>query len=450
MSAAPSYRELLAPGRRMLLAAAGGASFIAASDVLLVATALPSAARELGGLERYPLVVGAYAAALAVGLPLSGAVIDRRGAWPSLAFGCALFGSAGLLAPLAPAMEWIAVLRLVQGFAAGFLLAVPLSVVVQRIPVHLRPRAYALSNSVWALAALAGPVLGAVLTDLLSWRAAFLVPVVMTALVALAGYRGMRDPAVRPADPAARLHPLGPLLLGATVAALLLDPRWAPVPAALFLLSEWRSAHPVFPATRAGRGIAILCATAGIAFVGADGLLPLGLQVGLGWPILVAAIPLVGTTAAWATGSFASSRLPLGHRAQMLLAMLIVIAGVALMGLPVLDGRTLAAGIVLAAFGMGIQSPVALLSASRERPGGEGRATAGVPLARSIGGGIGIALSGAVVLSVVGRRALDGAASAPGAVPAIADAVQHANLLLAALCAASLPAVLLLRRDGGR
>jgi len=28
--------------------------------------------------------------------------------------------------------------------------------------------------------------------------------------------------------------------------------------------------------------------------------------------------------------------------------------------------------------------------------------------------------------------------------------VQHANLLLAALCAASLPAVLLLRRDGGR
>ena len=449
MSAAPSYRELLAPGRRMLLAAAGGASFIAASDVLLVATALPSAARELGGLDRYPLVVGAYAAALAVGLPLSGAVIDRRGAWPSLAFGCLLFGLAGLLAPLAPAMEWIAVLRLAQGLAAGFLLSVPLSVVVQRIPAHLRPRAYALSNSVWALAALAGPVLGAVLTDLLSWRAAFLVPVAMTALVALVGYRGMRDPSLRPADPAARLHPLGPLLLGATVAALLLDPRWAPLPAALFAFSEWRAREPVFPASRAGRGIVILCATAGIAFVGADGLLPLGLQVGLGWPILVAAIPLIGTTAAWATGSFTSSRLPFGHRTQMLIAMLIVISGVALMGLPVFDGRTLAVGIVVAAFGMGIQSPVALLSASRERPGGEGRATAGVPLARSIGGGIGIALSGAVVLSFVGRRTLEAAETASTAVPAVADAVQHANLLLAALCAASLPAVLLLRRDGG-
>ena len=57
------YRALLAPGRRWLLAAAGGASFVAASDVLLVATALPSAARDLGGLDRYALVVGCYAAA---------------------------------------------------------------------------------------------------------------------------------------------------------------------------------------------------------------------------------------------------------------------------------------------------------------------------------------------------------------------------------------------------
>ena len=38
----------------------------------------------------------------------------------------------------------------------------------------------------------------------------------------------------------------------------------------------------------------------------------------------VAAIPLVGTTAAWASGSFVSARLPLSRRAQMALAMAIV------------------------------------------------------------------------------------------------------------------------------
>lgn len=439
------YRELLAPERRWLLVAAGGASFVAASDLLLVATALPSAARDLGGLDRYALVVGCYAAALAVGLPTSGAVIDRLGAWHALAIGCALFAIGGALAPFAPAMEWIAALRVLQGLAAGFLLAVPLSVVVQRIPRHLQRPAYALSNSVWALAALAGPVLGAVLTDLLSWRAAFLVPVGMVGLVAYAGARGLRDPAVRPADPTARIRPLGPLLLGATVAALLLDPVYAALPAIAFALVEWRSAEPVFPRTRAGRGIALLCASTGIAFTGADGMLPLGLQVGLGWPILAAAVPLVCTTGAWALGSFTSARLPLGHRAQMALAAVLVVVGVLIMAAPTLDGATLAVGIVVAAFGMGIQSPTALLGSAAERPSGEGRATASVPLARSIGGGIGIAVAGAVVVGRVGERQLDAARAIDDGVPAIVDAVQHANLLLALLCAATLPALLLLR-----
>jgi MFS family permease len=447
VSLSPAYRELLAPERRWLLAAAGGASFVAASDVLLVATALSSAARDLSGLDRYALVVGCYAAALAIGLPISGAVIDRFGAWHSLVFGCALFAAAGVCAPFVPTMEAIAVLRLVQGFAAGFLLAVPLSVVVQRIPKHLQKSAYALSNSVWALAALAGPVLGAVLTDLLSWRAAFLVPVLMTGAVAYAGYRGLRDPSIRPADPHARIHPLGPLLLGGTVAALLIDPRFAILPGIAFLLQEWRAKEPVFPRTRAGRGIAILCGTAGIAFTGADGMVPLGLQVGLGWPILVAALPLVATTGAWAGGSFVSSRLPLTHRQQMLLAGSLTAAGVLVMGLPLLGGGTIAIGIVIAAFGMGIQSPVALLSAAAERPGGEGRATASVPLARSIGGGIGIAAAGAIVVGRVGEETLSAAKDIHTGVPAIADAVQQANLVLALISLACLPAVLLLRRD---
>ena len=447
MRLSPAYRELLAPERRWLLIAAGGASFVAASDVLLVATALPSAARDLSGLDRYALVVGCYAAALAIGLPISGAIIDRYGAWHSLVFGCVLFAVAGVCAPFSPTMEAIAGLRLLQGFAAGFLLAVPLSVVVQRIPAHLQKAAYALSNSVWALAALAGPVLGAVLTDLFSWRAAFLVPVLMTGAVAYAGYRGLRDPSVRPADPHARIHPLGPLLLGGTVATLLLEPRYAIIPAIAFLLSEWRATEPVFPRTRAGRGIAILCGTAGIAFTGADGLVPLGLQVGLGWPILVAALPLIGTTAAWASGSFFSSRLPFTHRAQMLLAGSIVVCGILVMGIPVLGGGTIAIGIVIAAFGMGIQSPVALLSAAAERPSGEGRATASVPLARSIGGGIGIATAGAIVVGRVGQSSLSAASDVQTGVPAIASAVQHANLVLALISLACLPAVLLLRRD---
>ena len=137
----------------------------------------------------------------------------------------------------------------------------------------------------------------------------------------------------------------------------------------------------------------------------------------------------------------------LSNRSQLLIASLIVCAGVGIMGLPLFGGLTLAFGIVIAAFGMGIQSPVALLSAAAERPSGEGRATASVPLARSIGGGIGIAVAGALVVRTVGRDVMNGAEQATSAVPTIAAAVQHSNLLLAGICLVSLPAVLLLRRD---
>ena len=445
-----TYHELFAPERRWLLAAAGGASFIAATDVLLVATALPSTARDLGGLDHYALVVGCYAAALAVGLPIGGTVVDRMGAWRSLAIGCLLFGCGGLTATLAPSMDIITVSRLVQGFAAGLLFAVPLAVVAQQLPERLRKDAYGLNAAVWSFSALAGPVLGAVLTSAFSWRVAFLFPVLFIAFVAFAGWRGLRGDAARPADPSASFHLLGPLLLGATVAVLLVDPRFAALLALAFLLSERRAREPVFPRSWPGRATVLLAGAAGVAFSGADGLLPLGLQVGLGWPILLAVVPLICTTAAWTIGSIGSAQVSLSTQRQMLIGTGLVGVGVLLMGLRVLDGLPLALGIVVAALGMGIQSPAALLSAAAERPGAEGRGTTSVPLARSLGGGIGIALAGAITVSIVGRAQLDQAEHADGAVPMIADAVQHADVVLAVLCLLSLPLVMLLRRDTGR
>lgn len=441
-----AYRELFAPERRWLLAAAGGASFIAALDVLLIATVLPTTARDLGGLDRYALVVGCYAAALAVGLPIGGAIIDRAGAWRALAIGCLLFGIGGTISAAAPSMEVIAGARLAQGFAAGLLFAVPLSVVSQCLPAHLRKQAYGLNAAVWSLSALVGPVLGAILTDVASWRVALLFPVVFVVIVAFAGARGLRSGYIRPVDPHAPIHPLGPLLLGTTVAVLLVQPLIAIIPAIAFLLSEWRAREPVFPRTRAGRATILLSGTAGIAFTGGEGLLPLGLQIGLGWPILLVTVPLVGTTIAWSAGSIGSAQTTITRRRQMLVGTGVVAIGVLIMAIPSAPGLTLSVGIVIAALGMGIQTPAALLSAADERPGAEGRATTAVPLARSIGGGIGVAAAGAIVISLVGSATLEAAESASGAHLSVATAVQRADLGLAALCALSLPAVLWLRR----
>ena len=56
-------------------------------------------------------------------------------------------------------------------------------------------------------------------------------------------------------------------------------------------------------------------------------------------------------------------------------------------------------------------------------------------------------VAGALVVRAIGRDAMNHAEQATSAVPTIAAAVQHADLLLAGVCVLSLPAVLLLRRS---
>ena len=50
-----SYRQLFARDRRALVLAASGASFLVSFDALMLAASLPSAARDLAGLELFSL-----------------------------------------------------------------------------------------------------------------------------------------------------------------------------------------------------------------------------------------------------------------------------------------------------------------------------------------------------------------------------------------------------------
>jgi len=74
-----SLRELFGPATRAIVLAGLGASFLASFDLLIVVSALPSAARDVGDIDNYALAAGAYSVASVVGMPLAGAVNDRIG-----------------------------------------------------------------------------------------------------------------------------------------------------------------------------------------------------------------------------------------------------------------------------------------------------------------------------------------------------------------------------------
>ena len=150
----PSYRALLAPELRALVLGGLGASFLASLDLLLVVTALPSAARDLGGIGGYAFAAAAYAVAQVTGQPIGGALSDRAGPWRTLVVGSIVFAAGTALGGSATSLELVAVARLVQGFGGGLLLSVPPVLWTLYVPARLQPHAFGLNAAVWGISAL--------------------------------------------------------------------------------------------------------------------------------------------------------------------------------------------------------------------------------------------------------------------------------------------------------
>ncbi len=429
-----SYKLLFARERRALVLAASGASFLVSFDALMLAASLPSAARELGGLERFSLAVGAYAVTLCAGLPVSGWLLARAGPLRALVAGVSLYAAGAVIGAAAPSIEVIAAGRAVTGLGAGMLLAAPPAIYTLALDPPLRRYAFGLNSAVWGLSALLGPLLGSLLASGPGWRWVFaveLVPLAVTLSLALAGTRGVIGHME-----AARLAPAGPVLLALATLALLIEPKVAVVPILLFLWHEQRTSGPIFPTTRPGRRVTILVLATGIAFMGCQAYVVLDLQSGAGWSVAATAVPLVGATVAWTIGSVGAAPLHLDPVRQLVIGHVFVVAGCGLMALPVDGGSMVAIGITVAGLGMGIQSPAAFIAIA---PDGDPRAAAAVPLARNLGAGVGVALTGGLITALAGAAAL--AAAEDGAVvPDLHSAAQGAFLVAALLCAAALPA----------
>ena len=73
----PSYAALFRAPHTALMMAALGATFLGSLDALMVTTALPSAAQDIGGVDLIAVTVCATTVAVAMTFPVAGAVIDR-------------------------------------------------------------------------------------------------------------------------------------------------------------------------------------------------------------------------------------------------------------------------------------------------------------------------------------------------------------------------------------
>jgi MFS family permease len=174
----------------MLAAILGSAMVFLDSTVMNLA--LPAIGRELphspavSVLEGQTYAVSGYLAILAALLVLAGALADYYGRRRIFAIGLTGFGIASVLCGLAPTLELLVLFRLLQGATGALLVPGSLAILTALFEGQARARAFGIWASATSATSLIGPVVGGLLVDTVSWRAAFLINIPLVAIALFA------------------------------------------------------------------------------------------------------------------------------------------------------------------------------------------------------------------------------------------------------------------------
>jgi len=396
--------------------------FMVMLDNTIVNVALPSIQRELGAsVSGLQLVVDAYILVFASLLLTAGALGDRFGRKRVFLVGLVIFTVASALCGLAVNEETLIAARALQAVGGAALLPSTLALLTSTFP---DPREQVQAIGLWAgvsaMALVAGPVLGGLLTDSFGWRSVFFVNLPVGALALIVAGRVIAESRGRVGR---RLDPPGQLLAIVTLGSLtfaLIEGNshgWTspPILALLataavglpaFLLVETRRAEPMLalrffrdPSFGGANAIAVLIGFALLSFVFFNTLY---FQTVQGWSPLAAGLRFAPNTLAVVLVAPIAGRLAsrFGYRVPVVAGM--VAAGTALLLLTRNGASTpygeLLGPLILLGTGFGLaMSPVTAAAVAGMPSEQAGVASATVNTTRQIGGALGVAVLGAIV-----------------------------------------------------
>jgi EmrB/QacA subfamily drug resistance transporter len=177
--------------KRWILTAAVLGSGIVFLDSTVVNVALPRIGRDLpraflGVLEGQSYVYNAYLLTLSALLILAGAVNDYYGRKRTFLYGLVGFGVTSALCGLAPTMEMLVVFRVLQGAAGALLVPGSLALITANFSGEEQGRAFGTWAGASGATTILGPLIGGLLVDTISWRAAFFINIPLVAVAAWA------------------------------------------------------------------------------------------------------------------------------------------------------------------------------------------------------------------------------------------------------------------------
>jgi EmrB/QacA subfamily drug resistance transporter len=202
--AQPRSRGALALGReqKLVVTIAVLASFVSFLDGTIVNVALPKMIQELGGgLAAQQWIVDAYLVTLGAFILVAGSVSDLYGRILIMRIGLVAFGVSSIAVGAAPTVEILIAARAVQGIAGALLVPSSLALITSNIRGAAQGRAIGIWTGMTSVAMIAGPVIGGIFVDFLSWRFAFFINVipigVVLWLLVVLGHQNSRKEGVR-------------------------------------------------------------------------------------------------------------------------------------------------------------------------------------------------------------------------------------------------------------
>lgn len=402
---------------------------LAALDQTIVSTALPTIVGDLGGLNHLSWVVTSYLLASTASTPLYGKLGDMYGRKPVFMAAILIFLTGSMLAGLSQTLGQLIAFRALQGVGAGGLMVGAQAIIGDIVPPRERGRYMGLIGSVFAVASVAGPLLGGFFVDNLSWRWVFYVNMPIGALAIAVVALRLHLPVARQRH---HVDYLGAVLLTAGVSALILLTTWggneyawgsAPIIALgvggvalllAFVARERRAREPIVPLGLFGSrtfnvagGMAFLI---GLAMFGAIIFIPLFLQLVYGASPTSSGLQMLPLIVGLLVASIASGRTisRIGrYRPFPIAGSAILVVGMYLLSRLDVSTPHWLASLYMLVVGVGIGlvlQVLVLVVQNNADPGDIGVATSTATFFRSVGGSFGVAILGSIFATRLAAR----------------------------------------------
>ncbi len=415
---------------RIVIIALTTTMLLTSLDYSVVGMALPRMASELGGLDHISWVITAFMLCATISTPLYGKLSDVYGRRNVLIGSICLSFVASVLCGLSQNMVQLILARGLQGVGSGGLLILVQTIIADLVPPRERGRYVGVITGAMTIGNVSGPLIGGWLTEALSWRLVFVVglPVGIAALILIA--TTLRDAGPRRPH---RIDYVGAFLLAICATCALVVLSWAGptegwqshptlaltcvafISGVLLYWWERRVAEPMIDmALFRTPNLLTASLASGLTNFAMQGMLvfvPLYLQFVTGLGPLEAGLVTLPQIGAMLVSSLLFGPISSRYgRPKWTLVGGTLVQAVAIAALLASASRStdpvwFVGCLALFGLGQGVGMPSAtLIVQAVARPGQLGVATSAIAFIRSLGGSIGLAVSGGVMAVMLSAR----------------------------------------------